>query len=69
MSTVLFKIYAVLAAIFGVGLVFFVIAEPHEMSKLFALGLLWCAVGMFFNSKALITVTNFIERMARKLKK
>jgi di/tricarboxylate transporter len=47
----------------------FLVIEPHEISKLFALGLLWCCVGMFFNSQALIKVTNIIERIGGKLGK
>ena len=69
MSSLLFKIYFILTNIFNVGMLLFLVIEPHEISKLFALGLLWCCVGMFFNSQALIKVTNIIERIGGKLGK
>jgi len=66
MISILFKIYAVLAVIFGIGMLFFMAAGPVGMSKLFAIGLLWCAAGIFVNSGAFVKLSEKAEGLWKK---
>jgi len=66
MAKTLFIVFAILAAIFGTGMLFFMIVGPPGVSTILATGLLWCAVGMFFNSSAFARLTERIERLWKK---
>jgi len=66
MAKVLFRIYAVLTAVFGIGMLFFMISGPAGMPKLFALALLWCMAGMFVNSKAFVRLVERAEKSWEK---
>lgn len=65
MTQTLFKIYAVLTAIFATGMVFFMIAGS-DMSKLFAIGLLWCIAGMAINGKTFAKLSERVEKLWKR---
>jgi uncharacterized membrane protein YciS (DUF1049 family) len=66
MVKTLFRIYAVLAALFGMGMLLSMIIGPPGMSTILACGFLWCAVGMFFNSPVFARLTERIDKLWEK---
>jgi len=50
MQKLFFKLYIVLAAIFSVMLVVFVITGPKEVAQILFLGLAWSLFGILINS-------------------
>jgi hypothetical protein len=51
--------YYILAAIFAIGMLVCLFIGQHKIQKLFSLGFLWSAAGIFINSK---TFSNWIKK-------
>lgn len=61
----LFRLYVVLAAVFAVGMLACMMFGQPALSKLFALGLLWCSVGVFVNSGKLAGLVDRIGKWGK----